>query len=35
VFDYENKRNLGVVHGPTAALDVEFEKHLLIRVDPE
>ena len=35
VFDYENKRELGVVHGPTAAIDVEFEKHLLIRVDPE
>ena len=35
VFDYENKRELGVVHGPTAAIDVEFEKHLLIRADPE
>ena len=35
VIDYENKKELGVVHGPTAALDVEFEKHLLVRADPE
>jgi alpha-galactosidase len=35
VFDYENQKELGVVHGPTAALDVEFEKHLLVRADPE
>ena len=35
VFDYENQKDLGVVRGPTAAIDVEFEKHLLIRADPE
>ncbi len=35
VFDYENQKELGVVRGPTAAIDVEFEKHLLIRADPE
>ncbi len=35
VFDYENQKELGVVRGPTAAIDVEFEKHLLVRADPE
>jgi alpha-galactosidase len=35
IFDYENNKELGAVHGPTAAIDVEFEKHLLIRADPE
>ena len=35
IVDYENDKELGIVRGPTAAIDVEFEKHLLIRADPE
>ena len=33
--DYENHRELGSVRGPVASLNVEFEKHLLLRADPE
>ena len=35
IVDYENNKELGAVRGPTGAIDVEFEKHLLIRADPE
>jgi alpha-galactosidase len=35
ILDYENNKELGVLHGPTTSIDVEFEKHLLIRADPE
>jgi len=35
IVDYENSKELGAVNGPTGAIDVEFEKHLLIRADPE
>ena len=35
IIDYENNKELGTLHGPTGAIDVEFEKHLLIRADPE
>ena len=31
----KTSKELGVVRGPTGAIDVEFEKHLLIRADPE
>ncbi|HEY3840907.1 MAG TPA: glycoside hydrolase family 36 protein, partial [Bryobacteraceae bacterium] len=33
--DYENGRDLGVVKGPSAKLDVQFSKHLLLEADPE
>jgi alpha-galactosidase len=35
IVDYENNRDLGRVRGPVGSLNVEFEKHLLIRADPE
>ena len=35
IIDYENNKEIGAVRGPTGAIDVEFEKHLLIRADPE
>ena len=35
ITDYENGKELGVVRGPTGVIDVQFEKHLLIRADPE
>jgi alpha-galactosidase len=33
--DYENRRDLGTVKGPSASLDVQFAKHLLIEADPQ
>ena len=33
--DYENDKVLGTVRGPAGALDAHFEKHLLVRADPE
>jgi alpha-galactosidase len=35
IVDYENNRELGRVRGPVGSLNVEFEKHLLLRADPE
>jgi alpha-galactosidase len=35
ITDYENGKELGRVHGPTGSIDAQFEKHLLIRADPE
>jgi alpha-galactosidase len=35
IVDYENGKELGRVHGPTGSIDAEFEKHLLIRADPQ
>ena len=35
ITDYENGKDLGRVHGPTGSIDARFEKHLLIRADPE
>src|SRR5579871_1351060 len=35
VTDYENGKDLGVVHGPAATLDVKFEKHLMLEAKPE
>jgi alpha-galactosidase len=35
IVDYENQKELGTVRGPAGALDVQFEKHLLIRAEPE
>jgi alpha-galactosidase len=35
IIDYENGKDLGRVHGPTGSIDARFEKHLLIRADPE
>ena len=35
IVDYENGKELGKVHGPTGSIDVQFEKHLLIRANPE
>jgi alpha-galactosidase len=35
VRDYESGRDLGVVEGPRAPLDVSFEKHLLLEARPE
>jgi alpha-galactosidase len=35
VTDYENGRALGDVRGPTGRINARFEKHLLVRVDPE
>jgi hypothetical protein len=28
-------KDLGIVHGPVATLDVKFDKHLLIEAKPE
>jgi len=33
--DYENNRDLGTIQGPTAHLNVDFSKHLLIEADPQ
>ncbi len=35
VMDYENKRELGTVHGPTAQIETHFEKHLMLEADPQ
>jgi len=35
ITDYENGVDLGTVRGPDAALDVHFEKHLLLQAEPE
>ena len=35
IADYENDKVLGTVRGPAGVLDAQFEKHLLIRADPE
>jgi alpha-galactosidase len=35
IVDYENGKELGRVHGPTGSIDAEFEKHLLIRAEPQ
>jgi len=35
IVDYVNNKDLGTVHGPTATLSSEFEKHLLIEAQPE
>jgi alpha-galactosidase len=35
VTDYVNGRDLGMVQGPTATLDVHFEEHLLIDAKPQ
>ena len=35
VSDYENGKDLGVVRGPAATLEVQFEKHLLLEAKPE
>lgn len=34
VTDYENGRDLGVVRGPQASLEVSFRKHLLLEARP-
>ena len=34
IVDYENDKPLGDVSGPTGTLNVQFEKHLLVRADP-
>jgi alpha-galactosidase len=33
--DYENGKDLGSVHGPTARISVDFAKHLLVEAQPE
>ncbi len=35
VTDYVEGKDLGTVHGPTATLDVQFEKYLLLQAKPE
>jgi alpha-galactosidase len=35
VVDYENGNDLGAVHGPTAKLNVNFSKHLMLEASPE
>jgi alpha-galactosidase len=35
IVDYENNKELGAIRGPTGTIDVAFEKHLLVRADPE
>ncbi len=35
VTDYLEGKDLGTVRGPTATLDVQFEKHLLLQAEPE
>jgi alpha-galactosidase len=35
IVDYENQKELGTVRGPAGSIDVQFEKHLLIRAEPE
>jgi alpha-galactosidase len=34
ITDYENDKPLGDVRGPAGSLNVQFEKHLLLRADP-
>ncbi len=34
VTNYEDNKDLGTVQGPTATLKIDFDKHLLIEVDP-
>ena len=35
VVDYVNDKDLGLVQGPTAKLDINFSKHLMLEVSPE
>jgi alpha-galactosidase len=35
ITDYENDKVLGTVRGPAGSIEAKFEKHLLIRADPE
>jgi alpha-galactosidase len=35
VVDYEIGKDLGVVQGPAANLDIDFSKHLMLEVRPE
>jgi len=35
VTDYENNKNLGTVRGPSGALEVKFQKHLLLEARPQ
>jgi alpha-galactosidase len=35
VTDYENNKVLGTVHGPTAKLNANFTKHLMLEADPQ
>lgn len=35
VTDYENNKVLGTVHGPTAKVRANFEKHLMLEADPQ
>ena len=35
IVDYENDKVLGTVRGPSAVVHAQFEKHLLVRADPE
>ncbi len=35
VTDYENDKELGTVRGPVGALDVRFQKHLLLEARPQ
>ncbi len=35
VTDYVNGKDLGIVHGPVADLDVSFDQHLLLEAKPE
>jgi alpha-galactosidase len=35
LFDYENGKTLGKVHGPTAELPVKFDRHLMVEAKPE
>jgi alpha-galactosidase len=35
VTDYVDGKSLGTVHGPSATLDIQFEKHLLLQAKPE
>jgi alpha-galactosidase len=35
IIDYENGKELGAVKGPTGKINAQFEKHFLIRADPD
>jgi alpha-galactosidase len=35
VTDYENGKTLGTVRGPSGRIQAQFDKHLLLRADPE
>jgi alpha-galactosidase len=35
VVDYVEGKDLGTVHGPSAELDLVFDKHLLLEAKPE